>query len=217
MPRRAQPGLLLLMAAAAVAVAPGAPCAAPAAACVPPCAPKNNNTTQCLQFLQGSHKEELCGRDLSPGRRRAAFAHLRLRHCCEHRVVQALPEAAFRDTRTCRLHLQELLEADDLAAQASCSHAELLRRYDCAQNYSIAYQCEDCKLCHSNLYKANLVKPIDLVHHYIPKQQKIPPKTFNSYQTRRKYVRLPIINAYKPGIFVGFPSNQSPPETIGIS
>ncbi|XP_030765491.1 uncharacterized protein LOC115889578 [Sitophilus oryzae] len=147
MPRRAQPGLLLLMAAAAVAVAPGAPCAAPAAACVPPCAPKNNST-QCLQFLQGSHKEELCGRDLSPGRRRLAFADLRLRHCCEHRVAQALPQAAFQDAPTCRLHLQGLLEADNLAATASCSHAELLRRYDCAQNYSIAYHCQHCKVAY---------------------------------------------------------------------
>jgi len=146
MPRRAQPGLpplliFLMAVAAVVAVAPGAPCAAPAAACVPPCAPK-----QCLHFLQESHKDELCDRDLSPGRRRTALANLRLRHCCEHRVAEALPEAAYHDTQTCRLHLQELLETDDLAYQASCSHSDLLLRYDCAQNYSIAFNCEHCKV-----------------------------------------------------------------------
>ncbi|CAG9768974.1 unnamed protein product [Ceutorhynchus assimilis] len=140
MPWRAQPGLLLLMAAVVAAVVLGAPCAA----CAPPCAP-NIAPKQCLHFLQESHKDEVCSRDLSPGRRRTALANLRLRHCCEHQVAEALPEAAFHDTRTCRLLLQELLETDDLASQATCSHADLLLRYDCAQNYSIAFNCEHCK------------------------------------------------------------------------
>ncbi|KAL1514214.1 hypothetical protein ABEB36_003505 [Hypothenemus hampei] len=158
MPRRAQPGLLLLMAAVAVAVAPGAPCAAPAAACLPSCAP-NIALKQCLHYLQESHKDELCGRDLSPGRRRDELEKLRLRHCCEHRVAEALPEAAFHDSRICRLRLQELLETDHLASHASCSHADLLLRYDCAQNYSIAFNCDQCKNLLVRFMRTNQNKP----------------------------------------------------------
>ncbi|XP_066143606.1 NALCN channel auxiliary factor 1 [Euwallacea fornicatus] len=159
MPRRAQPGLLLILMAAAVAVVAVtvAPCAAPAAACTLPCAPSISAPKQCLHFLQESHKDELCGPDLSSGRRRTALANLRFRHCCEHRVVEALPETAFRDTRTCRLRLQELLETDDLAHQASCSYSDLLLRYDCGQNYSIAFNCDHCKVAYRRWVCSELV------------------------------------------------------------
>ncbi|ERL83287.1 hypothetical protein D910_00118, partial [Dendroctonus ponderosae] len=152
----------------------------PAAACVPPCDP-NIAPKQCLHFLQELHKDELCGRDLTPGRRRAAFADLRLRHCYEHRVAEALPEAAFHDTRICRLHLQDLLHTDDLALQASCHHADLLLRYDCAQTYSIVFTCEDCKPIPYNLHpkpsnSASLrSKSIGQQHGFIHQSSKVHP------------------------------------------
>lgn len=129
---------------------------ADASQCPPPCSAAlmssstntNNRSTQCLYYLQESHKEEVCGLryDVAPERRRDVLHGLRMRHCCEHAVDAALPEAAFHGGPACRRLLDALIQVDDLARRLSCSHADLLTRYDCGQNYSIAHNCKDCKV-----------------------------------------------------------------------
>ncbi|KAG5893489.1 hypothetical protein JTB14_010539 [Gonioctena quinquepunctata] len=67
--------------------------------CPPPCPlqmPKTANTsTQCLCYLEESHKEKVCGHDFNPKSRRDILHRVRMRHCSEHAVDTALPEAAF--------------------------------------------------------------------------------------------------------------------------
>lgn len=121
-------------------------CSPPKPFCPPPCPANSTKSTQCLYYLQESHKEEVCGRDLGAERRRDVLHGLRMRHCCEHAVDSALPETAFQGGNTCRRLLDALLEVDDLARRVSCSHADLLTRYDCGQTYSIAHHCKDCKV-----------------------------------------------------------------------
>ncbi|KAL3281199.1 hypothetical protein HHI36_004415 [Cryptolaemus montrouzieri] len=114
-------------------------------ACPPPCpATVNSNFTQCLYYLKESHKEEVCGSDLGAERRREVLHGLRMRHCCEHAVDEALPEIAFRGGAPCRQMLDDLLVLDNLAGQAACTHADLLSRYDCGQIYSIVHHCKHC-------------------------------------------------------------------------
>ncbi|KAB0798142.1 hypothetical protein PPYR_09135 [Photinus pyralis] len=115
----------------------------PGPLCPPPCS--GNSTTQCLQYLEESHKDEVCGRGSSPDRRRRALQGLHMHHCCEHAVDTAMPESALQDDETCRHLLDALLEVDALAARISCELAEVLTRYDCGQTYSIAHHCDDCK------------------------------------------------------------------------
>lgn len=118
------------------------------ALCPPPCPSNRSSTTQCLYYLQESHKEELCGPGSDAERRRVALQTLRMRHCCEHKVLSTLPDAdaVLRGGEACRKLLDVLLEVDALAARISCEFAEVLTRYDCAQTYSIAYTCNDCKV-----------------------------------------------------------------------
>ncbi|XP_044268672.1 transmembrane protein FAM155B, partial [Tribolium madens] len=113
--------------------------------CPPPCPANSTKSTQCLYYLQESHKEEVCGPDLGPERRRDVLHGLRMRHCCEHAVDQALPEDAFNGGKACRDMLDTLIKADDLASRIACGHAQVLTRYDCGQTYSIAHRCHRCK------------------------------------------------------------------------
>lgn len=114
----------------------------------------NNNSTQCLDYLQKSHIEEVCGTKKYPdsNSRRAKLRELRMRHCCEHAVESALPEAALNGGSICKQHLDALLQVDQIANRLSCNHADLLIRYDCSQNFSIAHNCEDCKVNYSVLF-----------------------------------------------------------------
>uniref|UniRef100_A0A6P7F4Q6 Uncharacterized protein LOC114325909 n=1 Tax=Diabrotica virgifera virgifera TaxID=50390 RepID=A0A6P7F4Q6_DIAVI len=114
--------------------------------CPPPCQ-TSDRSKQCLHYLQDSHKEEVCGGDVPPQRRRDVLHRLRMPHCCEHAVDKALPEAAFHgDSNTCHRLLTTLIELDNFARILSCNHADLLTRYDCSQNYSIVHNCKDCKV-----------------------------------------------------------------------
>lgn len=114
--------------------------------CPPPCQ-TSDRSKQCLHYLQDSHKEEVCGRDVPPQRRRDVLHRLRMPHCCEHAVDKALPEAAFHgDPNTCHRLLTRLQEVDNFARSLSCTHADLLTRYDCSQNYSIVHHCRNCKV-----------------------------------------------------------------------
>lgn len=128
--------------------------------CPPPCispslsSTKNNNkkidsnSTQCLDYLQVLHIEEVCGSKKYPDSksRRAKLRGLRMRHCCEHAVDSALPEATFEGGSICKQHLDALLQIDQITSRLTCNHADLLIRYDCSQNFSIAHDCKDCKV-----------------------------------------------------------------------
>lgn len=107
-----------------------------------------NNSTQCLEYLQELHIEEVCGDKKYPDSksRRDKLRGLRMRHCCEHAVDSALPEAAFDGGSVCKKHLESLFQVDQIASRLSCNHADLLVRYDCSQNFSIAHDCQDCKV-----------------------------------------------------------------------
>ncbi|XP_022912780.1 uncharacterized protein [Onthophagus taurus] len=128
--------------------------AGPGSKCPPPC--PANSTTQCLHYLQESHKERLCG-EMNPQRRQRELQGLRMRHCCEHAVDSALVDPHLEDAATCRQRLEALLEVDALAARVSCEFAEILTRYDCTQTYSIKHRCEDCKEAYRRWVCSSLV------------------------------------------------------------
>lgn len=114
--------------------------------CPPPCPANSTKNTQCLYYLKESHKEEVCGPDLGPERRRDVLHGLRMRQCCEHAVDQALSEDAFHGGSACRDQLDTLLKLDMVASCTVSGQAKLLTRYDCEQNYSIASH-SDCTAC----------------------------------------------------------------------
>jgi len=118
---------------------------------------------QCLFYLEKSHKEDICrdnfGRAsmrsfLTPRENRYWFmSGLRLRHCCEHTVVNALApgkggplEDVLNGGRKCADALDKLLHVDALAARLHCEFEEVLARYDCAQPYSVIHNCTHCKV-----------------------------------------------------------------------
>ncbi|XP_017781280.1 PREDICTED: uncharacterized protein LOC108566080 [Nicrophorus vespilloides] len=117
----------------------------PGPRCPPPCT-QYNSTTQCLFYMNDSHKEKVCGRGFSPERRRDELKKLRMRHCCEHTAISALPERVLQGGQDCLHLLDGLLEVDALAARLTCEFAGILYRYDCTQKYSIKHRCEDCKV-----------------------------------------------------------------------
>ncbi|EFN74497.1 hypothetical protein EAG_05889, partial [Camponotus floridanus] len=77
---------------------------------------------------------------------------LRLRHCCEQAVVNALAPGkdglleVLNGGRTCNDTLDKLLIVDALAARLHCEFEEVLARYDCAQPYSVIHNCTHCKV-----------------------------------------------------------------------
>ncbi|KAF7402687.1 hypothetical protein HZH66_004954 [Vespula vulgaris] len=117
---------------------------------------------QCLFYLEESHKRDICRDDfgrastesfLTPRENRYWFmSGLRLRHCCEHAVVNALApgkggplEDVLNGGRKCADALEKLLLVDRLAARLHCEFEEVLARYDCAQPYSVIHNCNHCK------------------------------------------------------------------------
>ncbi|XP_018331339.1 uncharacterized protein LOC108741152 [Agrilus planipennis] len=130
---------------------------------------RNSNSTsnQCLFYLEESHKDVVCDhrRGYSPEERRDVLEKLRIRHCCEHSVLSALPFPAvpgdhddvLRNDDACHRLLDALLEVDALAARMSCEYAEVLTRYDCGQNYSIAHNCNDCQEAYRQWVCSSLV------------------------------------------------------------
>jgi len=118
---------------------------------------------QCLFYLEKSHKEDICRDDfgrastqsfLTPRENRYWFmSGLRLRHCCEHAVVNALApgkggplEDVLNGGQKCADALDKLLHVDALAARLHCEFEEVLARYDCAQPYSVIHNCTHCKV-----------------------------------------------------------------------
>ena len=118
---------------------------------------------QCLFYLEESHKRDICrdnfgrGSTLSfsnPRENRYWFVSgLRLRHCCEHAVVNALApgkggplEDVLNGGRKCVEALDKILIVDALAARLHCEFEEVLARYDCGQAYSVIHNCTHCKV-----------------------------------------------------------------------
>ncbi|CAD1472991.1 unnamed protein product, partial [Heterotrigona itama] len=116
---------------------------------------------QCLFYLEESHKRDICRDDfgrsstrsfLTPRENRYWFmSGLRLRHCCDHAVVNALApgkggplENVLNGGEKCVDALDKLLHVDTLAARLHCEFEEVLARYDCAQPYSVIFNCTHC-------------------------------------------------------------------------
>lgn len=111
---------------------------------------KKEKKEQCLSYLEESNKEIICqkkqkGNDL--------LHRLRLRHCCEHAVFNALApgkdsplENVLNGGKKCYETLDKLLLVDALAARLHCEFEEVLARYDCAQPYSVIHNCTHCKV-----------------------------------------------------------------------
>lgn len=129
---------------------------------------------QCLFYLEESHKRDICRDDfgrtstrsfLTPRENRYWFmSGLRLRHCCDHVVVNALApgkggplENVLNGGQKCVDALDKLLHADVLAARLHCEFEEVLARYDCAQSYSVIFNCTHCKEAYRKWVCSSLV------------------------------------------------------------
>jgi hypothetical protein len=117
----------------------------PPPCCTQPCSSSrssrnSDNTTQCLEYLDESHKSVLCG--AGAGRR----TRLRLRHCYEHSVHSSLGQDVWTDNATCERAVQALIDTDRLAGKLECAFAEVLTRYDCSQSYSVNFNCSHCQV-----------------------------------------------------------------------
>ncbi|XP_017882160.1 uncharacterized protein LOC108626159 [Ceratina calcarata] len=129
---------------------------------------------QCLFYLEESHKRDICRDDFGRSSTRSFFTSrenrywfmsgLRLRHCCEHAVVNALApgkggplENVLNGGQKCTDALDKLLLVDALAARLHCEFEEVLARYDCAQSYSVIFNCTHCKEAYRKWVCSSLV------------------------------------------------------------
>ncbi|XP_015588084.1 uncharacterized protein LOC107264388 [Cephus cinctus] len=129
---------------------------------------------QCLFYLEESHKRDVCHEEFGLRSRKSFvtvrenrywfISGLRLRHCCEHAVVNALApgkggplEDVLNGGRRCTAALEKLLAVDALAARLHCEFEEVLARYDCAQPYSVIHNCTHCKEAYRKWVCSSLV------------------------------------------------------------
>ncbi|XP_024872538.1 uncharacterized protein LOC112455069 [Temnothorax curvispinosus] len=116
-------------------------------------AEKKEEKEQCLLYLEESHKKIICQKNKKT-RNTDLLRRLRLRHCCEHAVFNALApggplgvlENVLEGNDECNNVLDKLLQVDALAARLHCEFEEVLQRYDCAQPYSVIHNCTHCKV-----------------------------------------------------------------------
>ncbi|KYM89808.1 hypothetical protein ALC53_02120 [Atta colombica] len=111
---------------------------------------KKEEKEQCLLYLEESHKKIIC--QMKKNNPSDLLLRLRLRHCCEHAVFNALApgkggplEDVINGGKKCDDALDKLLLVDALAARLHCEFEEVLARYDCAQPYSVIHNCTHCK------------------------------------------------------------------------
>ncbi|XP_067014452.2 uncharacterized protein Mid1 [Anabrus simplex] len=125
----------------------------------------NNNkyftSNQCLCYLDESHKDRVCASSAGPGRA-MLLRGVRLRHCCEHSVLESLSADAFSavmngSTAVCSSYLAALLEVDQLASGVTCKFREVLTRYDCEQRYSVRFECSHCQEAYRRWVCASLL------------------------------------------------------------
>lgn len=110
-----------------------------------------NENRQCLDYL-GDNDEyspsQICKKSSSDIETK--LKSIRLRHCCERDVLSALHNEAYFDVLNggagCVKRLNDLVEADSLAARITCEFMEILVRYDCGHRYSLIHHCGDCKV-----------------------------------------------------------------------
>jgi len=113
---------------------------------------KKEEKEQCLLYLEESHKKIIC--QTKKNNPSDLLRRLRLRHCCEHAVFNALApgkngpldDVINGDEKKCDDALDKLLLVDALAARLHCEFEEVLARYDCAQSYSVIHNCTHCKV-----------------------------------------------------------------------
>lgn len=133
---------------------------------------KNNNginmenrlyeNRQCLDYL-GDNDEyspsQICKKSSSDIETK--LKSIRLRHCCERDVLSALHNEAYSDVLNggagCVKRLNDLMEADSLAARITCEFMEILVRYDCGHRYSLIHRCGDCKVSTKRQFEAFIV------------------------------------------------------------
>lgn len=132
---------------------------------------KSVQMNQCSFYLDESHKQlgspaDICddnfGHKTHGSLRQKRFwfiKGLRLRHCCEHVVVNALAadkggplEDVLNGGQECRTALTNLLFVDDMASRLYCEFEEIMRRFDCRQTYSVVHTCNDCRVSKQYLH-----------------------------------------------------------------
>ncbi|KAL0109022.1 hypothetical protein PUN28_014251 [Cardiocondyla obscurior] len=137
---------------------------------------KKKEKEQCLLYLEESHKKIVCQmkKERNPS---DLLRRLRLRHCCEHTVFNALApgkdgplENVLKGNDECNNALDKLLLVDALAARLHCEFEEVLARYDCAQPYSVIHNCTHCKEAYRRWVCSSLVP---YFAHRSPKEVKI--------------------------------------------
>ncbi|XP_011304665.1 uncharacterized protein Mid1 [Fopius arisanus] len=129
---------------------------------------------QCLFYLEESHKRDICREDFarssslsfstSRENRYWFLSGLRLRHCCENAVINALApgdggplEDVLNGSPRCVSALDKILSVDALAARLHCEFEEVLARYDCRQSYSVIHNCTHCKEAYRKWVCSSLV------------------------------------------------------------
>ncbi|XP_063993569.1 uncharacterized protein Mid1 isoform X2 [Diachasmimorpha longicaudata] len=129
---------------------------------------------QCLFYLEESHKRDICRKDFgqssslsfstSRENRYWFLSGLRLRHCCEYAVINALApgdggplEDVLSGSPKCSSALEKILKVDVLAARLHCEFEEVLSRYDCRQSYSVIHNCTHCKEAYRKWVCSSLV------------------------------------------------------------
>ncbi|XP_065207841.1 uncharacterized protein Mid1 [Planococcus citri] len=120
--------------------------------CAAPCSDKQRSDSRksfCHRYLN----EKDCAEPWSMD-----WSSIRLRHCCEHSVREAVPNAdeSLKDPQQCERHVRDLLELDAFVAKVTCQFEQILLRYDCNQNYSVN-SCQKCKDAYRRWVCASLI------------------------------------------------------------
>lgn len=127
--------------------------------CLPSCAHNRRRSDSSSSSSTSSKTSAFCNRYLMPKDCVDAgpkdWASIRLRHCCEHSVQDAVPDVAayLDDEQQCEKSVKHLLELDAFIAKVTCQFEQILLRFDCQQNYSVS-SCESCKVSCDNCSRA---------------------------------------------------------------
>ena len=108
----------------------------------------NVNASQCLPYLHTSQKECICAQ---PGDKRMdTVRKFHLQHCYHynlwHVLNDSMREGIARSEQQCNAYLDLVGKWDNLAAQFICQFEDIIRRYDCAQSFSVKSSCNKCKV-----------------------------------------------------------------------
>lgn len=117
--------------------------------CPASCSDENKKNSSCYRYLVQKDCEKPWLND---------WSEIRLRHCCEHSIREAVPQAdlALNDSEQCRRHVNELLELDVFVAKVTCQFRQVLLKYDCLQKYSVS-NCGLCRVSYFNNYIAKMM------------------------------------------------------------